>query len=84
MGEWYASYLYARYNKLPIHDACKNATDMLEALWKIDDKPARLRSDKLVFDSADLIRKAAKTPGGLLVARQPTPGRMTIVGGSLE
>ena len=83
--ELYASYLYARYNKLPIHDACKNATDMLEALWNVDDdKAARLRSDKLVFDSADLVRKAAKTPGGLLVVTVPPPMKLTPGGQKVE
>jgi hypothetical protein len=83
--ERYASYLYSRYNKLPCRDACGNATDMLEALRNVDDdKAARLRSDKLVFDSADVVRKAAKTPGGLLVVTVPPPMKTTPSGQKVE
>jgi hypothetical protein len=72
--EGYAIYLYARYNKLPIQDACGNSSDMLAALENND----------VVFASADLVRKAAKTPGGLLVVTVPPPMKLTPSGQKVE
>jgi hypothetical protein len=72
--ERYAIYLYARYNKLPMRDACGNSRDMLAAL----------KNDELVFASADLVRKAAKTPGGLLVVTVPPPMKTTRSGQKVE
>lgn len=70
----YVNYVYARYHKLPKQDASGNASDMRAAL----------QYDALVFHSADLVRNAPKTPGGLLVVTVPPPMKLTPSGQNVE